>query len=294
MKRIWCSKCCSNFFINLVKGLIQDKAKVNYNLKHGVFSIHVELEKTARRKFYEWLLDVLVLYCHCTFPCCMHSPCAEADLSSHYWGWPPSNHMPFRIYSRSLLSLLTCEQLHPIIFFLLLWKTIVIAVNNCMYQSFITLDASDRDYIVRETKQYGIPVLNYLVHEGTRRQPLNITPEVKQIRAKHLPLFVAPSQLLLCMSIHTNHHPYLFLSILNEWAPRLFLLVTWLILVLSWPLFTLKTWPENFVIVILNILLFFLWQMKQLGIYSRLDQVFQAPDTVKDVLISQAGLDNSV
>jgi hypothetical protein len=48
------------------------------------------------------------------------------------------------------------------------------------------------------------------------------------------------------------------------------------------------------VIVILNILLFFLWQMKELGIYSRLDQVFQAPDTVKDVLISQAGLDNSV
>lgn len=132
----------------------------------------------------------------------------------------------FRIYNRSLLSLLTCEQLHAIILFLFLWKTIVIAVINCMDQAFITLDASDRDYIVRETKQYGIPVLNYLAHEGTRRQPLNITPEVKQIRAKHLPLFVAPSQLLLFMSIHTNHHPYLFLSILNEWAPRLFLSVT--------------------------------------------------------------------
>lgn len=132
----------------------------------------------------------------------------------------------FRIYNRSLLSLLTCEYLHAITLFLFLWKTIVIAVNNCMYQSFITLDASDRNYIVRETKQYGIPVLNYLAHEGTRRQPLNITPEVNQIRAKHLPLFFAPLQLFLWMSIHTNHHPYLFLTILNEWALGLFLLVT--------------------------------------------------------------------
>lgn len=41
-------------------------------------------------------------------------------------------------------------------------------------------------------------------------------------------------------------------------------------------------------------LLIFLWQMEQLGIYSRLDQVFQAPDAVKDVLISQAILDDSV
>jgi hypothetical protein len=34
--------------------------------------------------------------------------------------------------------------------------------------------------------------------------------------------------------------------------------------------------------------------MEQLGIYSRLDQVFQAPDAVKDVLIDQAILDDSV
>ncbi|KAL6873828.1 hypothetical protein ACP4OV_013910 [Aristida adscensionis] len=34
-------------------------------------------------------------------------------------------------------------------------------------------------------------------------------------------------------------------------------------------------------------------KMKQLGIYSRLDQVFEAPPAVKDVLIGQAGLDNS-
>ncbi|CAN6215872.1 unnamed protein product [Urochloa humidicola] len=34
-------------------------------------------------------------------------------------------------------------------------------------------------------------------------------------------------------------------------------------------------------------------EMEQLGIYSRLDQVFNAPPAVKDVLISQAGLDSS-
>ncbi|KAF8658782.1 hypothetical protein HU200_059268 [Digitaria exilis] len=79
-----------------------------------------------------------------------------------------------------------------------------------LLESFITQDASDRDYMVGQMKKYGIPVLNYVVNEGIRRQPLNITPE-----------------------------------------------------------------------------------MKQLGISSRLDQAIDAPDAVKDVLISQAALDNS-
>lgn len=34
--------------------------------------------------------------------------------------------------------------------------------------------------------------------------------------------------------------------------------------------------------------------MRELGIYSRLDQVFEAPDAVKEVLISQFGLEHSV
>jgi hypothetical protein len=83
-------------------------------------------------------------------------------------------------------------------------------VPNYIWKSFITQDASDRDYIFREMKKYGIPVLNYIMDERVRRRPLNITPE-----------------------------------------------------------------------------------MKQLGIYSRLDQVFRAPDAVKDVLINQAMLDDS-
>jgi hypothetical protein len=66
------------------------------------------------------------------------------------------------------------------------------------------------------------------------------------------------------------------------------------ILALIGLLLTLKTYLINCVVVMLNDLLIFLWQMEQLGIYSRLDQVFQAPDAVKDVLIDQAILDDSV
>lgn len=35
-------------------------------------------------------------------------------------------------------------------------------------------------------------------------------------------------------------------------------------------------------------------QLRALGIYSRLDQVFDAPDAVKEVMISQFGLEYSV
>ncbi|THU71336.1 hypothetical protein C4D60_Mb04t00330 [Musa balbisiana] len=37
----------------------------------------------------------------------------------------------------------------------------------------------------------------------------------------------------------------------------------------------------------------YIWKMRELGIYNRLDQVFEAPDAVKDVLISQAALEKS-
>lgn len=39
---------------------------------------------------------------------------------------------------------------------------------------------------------------------------------------------------------------------------------------------------------------FFIYQMHELGIYSRLDQIFDAPTVVKEVLTSQFGLDSSV
>lgn len=39
---------------------------------------------------------------------------------------------------------------------------------------------------------------------------------------------------------------------------------------------------------------YIIWQMRKLGIHARLDQVFDAPAAVKEVLISQSGLDHSV
>ena len=75
---------------------------------------------------------------------------------------------------------------HCLVSFLM--KNIVIAVNNCMRQSFITQDASDRDYMVRQMKKYGIPVLNY-AGERTRTRPLNITPEVSRLDQAFVPIF---------------------------------------------------------------------------------------------------------
>lgn len=80
-----------------------------------------------------------------------------------------------------------------------------------MCQSFVTQDASDRDLLVRQLKQYNIPVLNYTGDNSIMSRPFEITPE-----------------------------------------------------------------------------------MKQLGIKSRLDQEFDAPPAVKNVLITQASVDNSV
>ncbi|PNT70611.1 structural maintenance of chromosomes protein 5 isoform X2 [Brachypodium distachyon] len=79
-----------------------------------------------------------------------------------------------------------------------------------LLESFVTQDASDRDLLVRQLKQYNIPVLNYTGDNSIMSRPFEITPE-----------------------------------------------------------------------------------MKQLGIKSRLDQEFDAPPAVKNVLITQASVDNS-
>ncbi|AQK66397.1 Structural maintenance of chromosomes protein 5 [Zea mays] len=132
----------------------------------------------------------------------LRSAGADKIIEAYHWVQANKKNLRQEVYGPVLLEVNVQDKLHA--------TYLEDHVPNYLWKSFITLDASDRDYIAREMKQYGIPVLNYLVREGTRRRPLNITPE-----------------------------------------------------------------------------------MEQLGIYSRLDQVFQAPDTVKDVLISQAGLDDS-
>ncbi|XP_072953823.1 structural maintenance of chromosomes protein 5 isoform X1 [Typha angustifolia] len=83
-------------------------------------------------------------------------------------------------------------------------------VPNYIWKSFITQDASDRDFLVRNLKSYDVPILNYVAERSISRVPFNITHE-----------------------------------------------------------------------------------MQEIGIYSRLDQVFDAPDAVRNVLISQAALEYS-
>ncbi|WVZ78858.1 hypothetical protein U9M48_026506 [Paspalum notatum var. saurae] len=127
-----------------------------------------------------------------------------ADNIFEAYRWVQDNKNNFRgeVYGPVLLEVNVQDKLHA--------TYLENHVPNYIWKSFITQNASDRDYVYREMKKYGIPVLNYIVSEGVRKRPLNITLE-----------------------------------------------------------------------------------MKQLGIYSRLDQVFKAPDAVKDVLISQSGLDDS-
>mgnify|MGYP004711582087 CR=1 FL=1 len=47
-------------------------------------------------------------------------------------------------------------------------------------------------------------------------------------------------------------------------------------------------------LLLINVSLHCLNQMRMLGIYSRLDQIFEAPYAVREVLISQFGLEYSV
>uniref|UniRef100_A0ACD5VN02 Uncharacterized protein n=1 Tax=Avena sativa TaxID=4498 RepID=A0ACD5VN02_AVESA len=57
-------------------------------------------------------------------------------------------------------------------------------VPNYVWKSFITQNASDRDLLVRQLKQYGIPVLNYTGENSIRSEPFNITLEMKQLGIK--------------------------------------------------------------------------------------------------------------
>ncbi|KAI4971593.1 hypothetical protein ZWY2020_002507 [Hordeum vulgare] len=54
-------------------------------------------------------------------------------------------------------------------------------VPNYIWRSFITQNASDRDLLVRQLKEYGTPILNYTGGNSIMCEPLNITPEMKQL-----------------------------------------------------------------------------------------------------------------
>ncbi|CAL5041228.1 unnamed protein product [Urochloa decumbens] len=129
---------------------------------------------------------------------------AGADKIFEAYHWVQDNRSNFRkeVFGPVLLEVDINDKLHG--------SYLENHVPNYIWKAFITQDASDRDYLVKNIKDYRIPILNYVDDKQQWKQPYNITPE-----------------------------------------------------------------------------------MEQLGIYSRLDQVFNAPPAVKDVLISQAALDSS-
>ncbi|KAL5203163.1 hypothetical protein ABZP36_014115 [Zizania latifolia] len=127
-----------------------------------------------------------------------------AEKIDEAYNWVQDNRYKFKseVYGPVLLEVNIQDKVHA--------SYLEGHVPNYIWKSFITQHASDRDLLVRQLKQYGIPVLNYMGDNSIRREPLNITLE-----------------------------------------------------------------------------------MQQVGIYSRLDEVFEAPAAVKNVLISQANLDRS-
>ncbi|XP_062229619.1 structural maintenance of chromosomes protein 5 [Phragmites australis] len=129
---------------------------------------------------------------------------AGVEKITEAYHWVQENKSKFRkdVYGPVLLEVDVQDKLHA--------SYLENHVPNYIWKAFITQDASDRDYLVKEMKHCDIPILNYIADKGMRTAPFNITPE-----------------------------------------------------------------------------------MQQLGIYSRLDQIFKAPPAVTEVLISQAALDSS-
>uniref|UniRef100_A0A0D9WKM4 Structural maintenance of chromosomes protein 5 n=1 Tax=Leersia perrieri TaxID=77586 RepID=A0A0D9WKM4_9ORYZ len=130
--------------------------------------------------------------------------CSGAEKINEAYSWVQDNRHKFKaeVYGPVILEVNIQDKVHA--------SYLEGHVANYIWKSFITQDASDRDLLVRQMKQFDIPVLNYMGDKGMRREPFNITLE-----------------------------------------------------------------------------------MQQVGIYSRLDQIFEAPPAVKDVLISQSHLDHS-
>uniref|UniRef100_A0ACD5YGP3 Uncharacterized protein n=1 Tax=Avena sativa TaxID=4498 RepID=A0ACD5YGP3_AVESA len=103
---------------------------------------------------------------------------AGADKISEAYYWVQNNKNMFRgeVYGPVLLEVNIQNKTHA--------AYLENHVPNYVWKSFITQDASDRDLLVRQLKQYGIPVLNYTGSNSIRCQPFNITLEMKQLGIK--------------------------------------------------------------------------------------------------------------
>ncbi|XP_044489000.1 structural maintenance of chromosomes protein 5 isoform X3 [Mangifera indica] len=54
-------------------------------------------------------------------------------------------------------------------------------VPNYIWKSFITQDAGDRDFLVRNLRLFDVPVLNYVSTESQHKEPVRITEEMRAL-----------------------------------------------------------------------------------------------------------------
>uniref|UniRef100_A0A0A9EXP2 Structural maintenance of chromosomes protein 5 n=1 Tax=Arundo donax TaxID=35708 RepID=A0A0A9EXP2_ARUDO len=97
-----------------------------------------------------------------------------ADKIAEAYRWVQDNKSKFRkdIFGPVLLEVDVEDKLHA--------SYLENHVPNYIWKSFITQDASDRDCLVKQMRNYGIPVLNYIADKCMWRKPFNITPEMEQ------------------------------------------------------------------------------------------------------------------
>ncbi|KAF6998114.1 hypothetical protein CFC21_014267 [Triticum aestivum] len=100
---------------------------------------------------------------------------AGAERINEAYSWVQNNKNMFRgeVYGPVLLEVNVQSKTHA--------GYLESHVPNYIWRSFITQNASDRDLLVRQLKQYGTPILNYTGGNSIMCEPLNITPEMKQL-----------------------------------------------------------------------------------------------------------------
>ncbi|CAM0872704.1 unnamed protein product [Alopecurus aequalis] len=101
---------------------------------------------------------------------------ADKISEAYYWVQDNKNMFKREVYGPVLLEVNVQNKTHA--------AYLENHVPNYVWKSFITQDASDRDLLVRQLKQYGIPVLNYTGDNIVRCEPFNITLEMKQLGIK--------------------------------------------------------------------------------------------------------------
>ncbi|XP_044985561.1 structural maintenance of chromosomes protein 5 [Hordeum vulgare subsp. vulgare] len=98
---------------------------------------------------------------------------AERINEAYYWVQNNKNMFRGEVYGPVLLEVNVHSKTHA--------GYLESHVPNYIWRSFITQNASDRDLLVRQLKQYGTPILNYTGGNSIMCEPLNITPEMKQL-----------------------------------------------------------------------------------------------------------------